>query len=236
MLPKILKFRIFSCFDSPFPSVIANQISNPWLIVGDFNSLAESSEKEGGAPPRWSQNSILRDFMMDCSLSDLGFKGPQYTWHNKQVEESTIMARLDRALANTEWRLLFEHAIVIHDYMVGLDHRLLVIQLEKCPKKRRRSFKYEAKWSREEDCKVVIQNEWDSNGNNNQNLQLPTKLHRCTTALIRCGNQVGIWRDKWIPIILGFSVQSRALTGTTYRLVRDLTMPDNTRWNLTVIN
>ena len=41
--------------------------------------------------------------MNECSLLDISFKGLRFIWHNKQVNEATIMARLDQALATAEW-------------------------------------------------------------------------------------------------------------------------------------
>ena len=123
--------------------------------------------------------------MNDCSLSELGFKGLRFTQHNKQLNETTIQARLDRALAIAEWRLMFEQAIVIHEHMLGSDHRPLVIQLEKRPKNRRQSFKYEFKWSREVDCNPVIKQEWEAYSRINARMQIPEKLHRCATTLMK---------------------------------------------------
>ena len=39
----------------------------------------------------------------DCSLSDLGFRGPKYTRNNGRSNASFMKERLNRAVANKEW-------------------------------------------------------------------------------------------------------------------------------------
>ncbi|CAI9771184.1 unnamed protein product [Fraxinus pennsylvanica] len=45
----------------------------------------------------------------DCELRNLGFKGPQYTWHKGRHKSTQIFERLDRFTANTPWCQLFTY-------------------------------------------------------------------------------------------------------------------------------
>jgi hypothetical protein len=48
-----------------------------------------------------------------CELHDLGFIGDVFTWRNKQKKGSThVRERLDRAMANGEWRGKFPMVLV----------------------------------------------------------------------------------------------------------------------------
>ena len=51
--------------------------SLPWLCVGDFNVVLESSEKEGGVPKSALAMSEFRSALDECGLQDLGFFGPK---------------------------------------------------------------------------------------------------------------------------------------------------------------
>jgi hypothetical protein len=43
----------------------------------------------------------------DCQLCDLGFKGVKYTWSNGRFGGEFTKERLDRVVANSEWRNLW---------------------------------------------------------------------------------------------------------------------------------
>lgn len=45
---------------------------------------------------------------------DLGFTRPIYTWYNKQDSPYGIQARLDRALANSDWLAENNNATLTH--------------------------------------------------------------------------------------------------------------------------
>ena len=52
----------------------------PWLVIGDFNEIKCQSEKEGGAVRSAQQMQKFVDTINWCSLRDLGFVGPKFTW------------------------------------------------------------------------------------------------------------------------------------------------------------
>lgn len=45
----------------------------PWVVVGDFNEILYSHEKEGGAPRPVGMMQNFRDALVDCGLEDMGF-------------------------------------------------------------------------------------------------------------------------------------------------------------------
>lgn len=78
----------------------------PWFICGDLNHYGSIEEKKGG---RFSFNRtrIFRDSMKACNLIYLGFKGNPFTWVRMIGGKRFMQTRLDRALSNEDWRLLF---------------------------------------------------------------------------------------------------------------------------------
>jgi hypothetical protein len=50
----------------------------------------------------------FRRALEDTQLSDLGFVDEPFTWRkNRHVTDGYIRVRLDRAVANVEWRCMF---------------------------------------------------------------------------------------------------------------------------------
>lgn len=54
--------------------------TSPWCIGGDFNIIAEASERVGGAHPNISAMNDFCDCIRDCELEDIGTIGIPFTW------------------------------------------------------------------------------------------------------------------------------------------------------------
>lgn len=80
--------------------------------MGDFNCIVSQADKKGGRPMVSSSSGGMAGLMCEGGLIDLGFVDHQYTWSNKRVEAANIQERLDRGLANGEWKLLFPFAYI----------------------------------------------------------------------------------------------------------------------------
>lgn len=67
----------------------------PWCACGDFNIVAELSEREGGVAPNLSAMKDFSDCIRECELEDIGAMGLPFTWQGKDLRQ-----RLDRFLFN----------------------------------------------------------------------------------------------------------------------------------------
>ena len=54
----------------------------PWLVLGDFNEITSLEEKWGQEDQNLAQMAAFREALSDCSLQDLGYRGPEFTWSN----------------------------------------------------------------------------------------------------------------------------------------------------------
>ena len=62
---------------------LANVVSLPWVLLGDFNDMISDDEKMEGLPVNRNRISAFRNCMDKCGLIDIGFEGPYFTWTNK---------------------------------------------------------------------------------------------------------------------------------------------------------
>jgi hypothetical protein len=59
---------------------LSNRTKLPWIVIGDFNEIPYSDEKEGGNPRPLCMMQDFRDRLPDCELHDMGFMGDKFTW------------------------------------------------------------------------------------------------------------------------------------------------------------
>lgn len=85
--------------------------TDEWLLVGDFNLILSQDEKEDRNFGRSYMISIFRDTLQNHNLSDLGFEGDKFTWHNRQDVVFNIKACLDRMVATPTWSSFYPLAI-----------------------------------------------------------------------------------------------------------------------------
>ena len=90
------------------------RMSYPWLLKGDFNELLHPDEYCGSGARPYHQIAEFWRAIDDCSLMDLGFKGPRFTWCNNRFQGNLVYERLDRGLCNQEWLNLFPHSKLFH--------------------------------------------------------------------------------------------------------------------------
>jgi exonuclease III len=112
----------------------------PWLCIGDFNEIINLAEMKGGAKRAQRQMTEFQEALEDSQLCDLGYKGPKYTWNNGREGGAFTKERLDRATANTEWRLMYPDMEVMvlakrssdhHPILVCLNEKRMLVWREK---------------------------------------------------------------------------------------------------------
>lgn len=147
----------------------------PWLCGGDFNLMLASHEKKGGGEFKMKDAEIFREAVHKCNLVDLGNIGYEFTWSNNQGGEKNLQERLDRFLATHQWKNLFPGSFVSHLEKRKSDHLPIVLCIKGTPrvmkeKKRRKLYRFEEMWVREDSCKEIIQSAWHLEGNINSKI------------------------------------------------------------------
>lgn len=156
----------------------------PWLCGGDFNLMLTGDEKKGGNDFKQNEANIFRSAIDRCGLEDMGYMGYEFTWSNNRGDEENIQERLDRFLANRTWRMAFPGSFVSHLTKRNLDHLPILLTLKGCPKvkkpkRRRKLFRFEEMWMREEESTEVIEEAWK------EGASVKEKLKRTTSSLMK---------------------------------------------------
>ncbi|KAM0846534.1 hypothetical protein ACQ4PT_055614 [Festuca glaucescens] len=137
----------------------------PWICAGDFNEALSRDEQIGGNPRNESQMLAFHECLLDCGLSDLGFKGYPFTWNNKRVGEDNIQVRLDRGTATTAFLDLFPLTQVEHIATEESDHAALLIRVADDAtlniRQQPRGFCFEEMWTKHEEYDEMIKAAWE---------------------------------------------------------------------------
>lgn len=108
----------------------------PWCCFGDFNELLHVQEKRGGPLRAHSLMQTFRDVLDQCGSVDLGYLGPDFTWHRRRRGE-LIWERLDRGVVNYDWLSQFPTGRVQHLHCYTSDHRPVLVSLDSNGKNQR---------------------------------------------------------------------------------------------------
>jgi hypothetical protein len=137
-------------------------LTDPWLMLGDFNECMWQQEHFSRRKRGEKQMREFREVLSECDLHDLGFKGRNWTYDNKQTGHNNVRVRLDRAVAGPDWSNLFPNAQVTHLTSSRSDHCPILISLNcnsavsRAPCIRR----YETYWEREASLTDEINTAW----------------------------------------------------------------------------
>ncbi|KAL0355466.1 UNVERIFIED_CONTAM: hypothetical protein Sradi_3993500 [Sesamum radiatum] len=169
---------------------LARQSTRPWICTRDFNEILEQHEKQGNIPRAQWQMQDFRESLIDCDLYDLGFQGHMFTWCNKCKAPYTVRARLDRALGNHGWSVLFSQAVVFHDHVASSDHSAVWIGLDGDDRtdinsRQRKRFRFEAACTASPDCLDVIRSAWESIWEPGSHFTVISKIRATRLQLLR---------------------------------------------------
>ena len=105
------------------------------------------------------------------------------------MDAALVRVRLDRGVANPEWKLLFPNAIVRHIVVASSDHMGLLVDGVPGPaqtvQRRRRLFRFEHTWVREPGYEDVIRGAWNSAMSGSPMFCLTQKIKECRVQLLK---------------------------------------------------
>ena len=75
-------------------------------VLGDFNEVKENEGKNGGNMRVKRRTNSFQEFINDCGMIKILFRGQMYTWFNKKGN-GLIRERLDKVLVKLLWEESF---------------------------------------------------------------------------------------------------------------------------------
>lgn len=152
-----------------------------WMVFGDFNEILDGEEHSvyENYPGRPSGMRDFQELKRYCSLSDMGFHGPLYTWCNKR-EEGLICKKLDRVLVNDIVLHKLANAYGVFESGGCSDHLRCMIRFETEVQKKRKPFKFTNVVATMEEFKPMVENYWKET----------EVLFQSTSALFRLGKKL----------------------------------------------
>lgn len=153
------------------------------VCIGNFNDLLIQNKKFGGREVSNRSHSFLKNFLEDLGGLDLGYHGNTYTWCNGRGGIANIGERLDRVVANFNWRVVFDNAGVVHFSAANFDHIPIMLNLSLDHKRIPRPLHFLNAWSRDPYCEQTIKKTWNSYDPPNILISLTRKKRNTTKAL-----------------------------------------------------
>lgn len=125
---------------------LSSTVNCQWLMLGDFNEILLPGDQRGGIFVKFRADAFGN--MLDkCGMVDLNTTGGRFTWHRNCKGNRTIAKKLDRAVANIQWRMSFPEAFVEVLCCFHSDHNPIFLRLGGLPQERGpRPFRFEATW------------------------------------------------------------------------------------------
>jgi hypothetical protein len=159
----------------------------PWLCMGDFNEIVSMSEIKGSTIRARKQMEEFRNALANCQLCDLGFNGPKYTWNNGREGATFTKERLDRAVANSEWRMMFENVKVQVMARRSSDHHPLLLNFNdnnNVVRGKKGMFRMDANWAKRADFVETIKKTWAGGGDRKDPWRnLKGKMAKCQKTI-----------------------------------------------------
>lgn len=128
--------------------MLGSHVNLPWMITGDSNEVADTQEKRGRRPTNRTRCNRFVEMINNCQLMDLGFEGSRFTWQNSRSGLATIRERLDRSMANNEWRTIPHTHSDHHPILTCCDGIITPLLTNR--------FRFELAWTTHPNCEDII--------------------------------------------------------------------------------
>ena len=150
---------------------LGRNIQEPWFIMGDFNAILFSGDREKGAPVSNYKTRDLQHLLDSSNLTETKSCGHFFSWSNKGTEGTRISSRIDRVLVISYWITKFPHVVL--DYMnPGLsDHSPLLFQCHHRVHTKGKPFNFFNYMAEHGGFLQVVRDQWQLHGREDDKLK-----------------------------------------------------------------
>lgn len=120
---------------------LRNIIQGPWVLLGDMNEVLNISEVSGGSFSL-SRANQLANMMASCDFMDLSIISGLFTWRKNVQNGRHMRKKMDRCMANADWRLCFPHALVEILPPHDSDHNPIFLSYKKAQSTKAKGFHF----------------------------------------------------------------------------------------------
>lgn len=168
----------------------------PRVVLGDFNKILHSWKMDEARNREKNQMKGFREALKSINLIDIGCSRDIFTFSNRRLGRYETKVRLDKVVANHQWRTMFPKASVVHGFANTSDHKHILLFLSERAKfnTARKKFRFESMWLRDKSFNQVVFEAW--NGARNVKSGLKDKLKFCSDSIMSWNNKFGIVRKK----------------------------------------
>ena len=130
--------------------------------------------------------------MDSCQLQDLRYREYLFTWNNKRLGEENTKIRLDRGVANGDWRVKFQMSTITPLSTHASYHLPIMLKVLSFQQQRQRhgkAFKFEEAWLLSNEYEETVKEAWGKYEDGSYGLlSIKNKIHVCGLELSRWGS------------------------------------------------
>ncbi|XP_075669878.1 uncharacterized protein LOC142639611 [Castanea sativa] len=132
-----------------------------WVMAGDFNEPLMGGDKFGGRGVSVNRALQFKECLDACSMIDIGFLGPRFTWTNRREIQALIQEMIDRFFVNSQWCLMYLEARVVHLTRCHSDHCPILMELQpRLHENKRKLFKFQSCWLSDCNFPTIVSQAW----------------------------------------------------------------------------
>ncbi|XP_021747410.1 uncharacterized protein LOC110713262 [Chenopodium quinoa] len=149
---------------------------NPWICVGDFNSVLCSDDRINGNPVSDYEVRDFQGFVDIMEFCEIKSKGPFYSWSDKAHEGPRTCTRIDRGLVNQRWLDIYGHVQALYLNPALSDHSPILIELCSAPSSQGRPFRFLNYVAKHDQFQNTVRDAWGNVVTGNAMLRVWNKL------------------------------------------------------------
>lgn len=109
------------------PKQIGDTMIDPWIVLGDFNTILSVNDRINGLPVYPSEIVDFQEGIAEAGLGQITRKGCSYSWSNNRDATDRIYSRIAWAFGNDNWFTKFSSLEAFYHVRECSDHSPILI-------------------------------------------------------------------------------------------------------------